>query len=284
MNNNVLACIDGSKHTTTVSDYAAWASRQLDASLVLLHVLPKLEPTLLYNISGATSLDSQDDITHELASLDKKRNALAKEHSKQVLEQASNHVVASGFAAPRTIQRQGRLIEELQQYDDYCELLVLGRQGTNEDDSVSRLGSHVEQVIRTTDKPVLLTFGQFEPPKKIMLAFDGSETTRKGVAMLASSALFRGLECHIVMVAGPDPQNLEQLEVARLQLEEAGLKAVSALLQGDVKKNLLAYQAKQDIDLLVMGAYGHSRIRQWLLGSITNLMLQNSTQPMLILR
>ncbi|NLJ92392.1 MAG: universal stress protein, partial [Aeromonadales bacterium] len=51
-----------------------------------------------------------------------------------------------------------------------------------------------------------------------------------------------------------------------------------------VKENLLAYQEKQNIDLIIMGAYGHSRIRQWLLGSITNLMLQESTKPLLILR
>ncbi|GGB46617.1 universal stress protein [Oceanisphaera marina] len=284
MKTNVLACIDGSKHTTIVCDYAAWATKQLDASLVLLHVLPKPEPTMLFNMSGAASLSPQDKITDELANLDKKRIELAKEHSKQVLDQASAHVTESGFAKPRTIQRVGRLVNEIEQYDDYCQLLVLGRQGANEDDSISRLGSHVEQVIRTTDKPLLLTLSEFKQPRKVMLAFDGSDTTRKGVDMLASSPLFKGLECHIVMVAGPDPQNLEQLEVARLQLEDAGLKAVSALLQGEVKKNLLAYQQKQDIDLVVMGAYGHSRIRQWLLGSITDLMLQESTQPLLILR
>lgn len=284
MKTNVLACIDGSKHTTVVCDYAAWATKQLGASLVLLHVLPKPEPTMLFNMSAAASLSPQDKITDELANLDQKRIELAKEHSRQVLEQASAHVTESGFPKPRTIQRVGRLVNEIEQYDDYCQLLVLGRQGANEDDTISRLGSHVEQVIRTTDKPLLLTLSEFKQPRKVMLAFDGSDTTRKGIDMLASSPLFKGLECHIVMVAGPDPQNLEQLEVARLQLEDAGLKAVSALLQGEVKKNLLAYQQKQDIDLVVMGAYGHSRIRQWLLGSITDLMLQESTQPLLILR
>ena len=284
MKTNVLACIDGSKHTATVCDYAAWASQQLAASLVLLHVLPKSEPTLLFNVSGAASLDSSDNITKELVELDKKRAALALEHSRQILDQASNHIVASGYSAPRTIQRVGRLTHEIEQYDDYCQLLVMGRQGANEDDHVSRLGSHVEHVIRTTDKPLLLTWDLFKQPQKVMLAFDGSETCRKGVDLLATSPLFRGLECHLVMVADADPQNLEQLEVARLQLETAGLKATSKLLQGEVKKNLLAYQAQQDIDLVVMGAYGHSRIRQWLLGSITDLMLKETTIPLLILR
>lgn len=284
MKTNVLACIDGSKHTTTVCDYAAWASSQLGASLVLLHVLPKSEPTLLFSISGAASLTPQDNITQELVDLDTKRAALAKEHSRQILELASNHIQAAGYAAPRTIQRVGRLVHEIEQYDDYCQLLVMGRQGANEDNDLSRLGSHVEQVIRTTDKPLLLTWDVFKTPKKVMLAFDGSATSLKGVEMLATSPLFKGLECHLVMVADADPHNLEQLEVARLQLEVGGLKASAKLLQGEVKRNLLAYQEQQDIDLLVMGAYGHSRIRLWLLGSITNLMLQESTKPLLILR
>ena len=284
MKTNVLACIDGSKHTATVCDYAAWASTQLGASLVLLHVVPKSEPTLLFSISGAASLVPQDNITRELVDLDIKREALAKEHSRQILEQAGNHIMAAGYNAPRTIQRVGRLVEEIEQYDDYCQLLVMGRQGANEDDDLGRLGSHVEQVIRTTDKPLLLTWDSFKQPQKIMLAFDGSETCRKGVDMLATSALFKGVECHLVMVADAEPHNVEQLELARLQLDVAGLKATATLLQGEVKKNLLAYQDQQDIDLVVMCAYGHSRIRQWLLGSITDLMLKESTKPLLILR
>lgn len=284
MKKNVLACIDGSPHTVAVCDYATWVSSGLNRSLVLLHVIPKAEPTLLFNVSGAASLASQDSITQDLAELDKKRDALAKEHSRQILAQAHNHVTATGFAPPRTIQRVGRLAQEIEQYDDYCELLVMGRQGTNEGGNSKRLGSHVEQVIRTTNKPLLLTCGEFKTPRKVMLAFDASLTTHNGVEMLAASPLFRDVECHLVMVAGPDPQNLELLEVARLQLELAGLKAKSALLQGDVKNNLIAYQDKQDIDLMIMGAYGHSRIRQWLLGSITDIMLQESTKPLLILR
>lgn len=284
MNQNVLACIDGSIHTGTVCDYAAWATQKLDGRLVLLHVVQKPEPTVLFNISGAATISSQDNINAELRKLDEKREALAKEQSKQFLEQAKAHVIAAGFPSPRTIQREGKLLNELEQFDDYSELLVIGRQGASQGDSDNRVGTHVEQVIRTTDKPLLLTVGEFTEPKKLMLAFDGSETARKAVTTIANAMLFKGMECHLVMVAGPDPQYLEQLEVARLELEEAGLNAVSALLQGKVKENLLAYQEKQDIDLIIMGAYGHSRIRQWLLGSITNLMLKESPKPLLILR
>ncbi|HAG96646.1 MAG TPA: universal stress protein UspA, partial [Gammaproteobacteria bacterium] len=39
-----------------------------------------------------------------------------------------------------------------------------------------------------------------------------------------------------------------------------------------------------NIELKVMGAYGHSRIREFILGSNTTRMLASSTVPVLILR
>ncbi|NPZ02087.1 universal stress protein, partial [Pseudomonas aeruginosa] len=44
------------------------------------------------------------------------------------------------------------------------------------------------------------------------------------------------------------------------------------------------YQKEHGIDLLVMGAYGHSRIRQFLVGSTTTSMLRTTISPLLLLR
>jgi len=46
----------------------------------------------------------------------------------------------------------------------------------------------------------------------------------------------------------------------------------------------LAKTAALSIDLLVMGVYGHSRIRQFLVGSTTTQMLRTTTSPLLLLR
>ena len=42
--------------------------------------------------------------------------------------------------------------------------------------------------------------------------------------------------------------------------------------------------AVEKIGLLVMGAYGHSRIRQFLVGSTTTSMIRSTTTPLLLLR
>jgi nucleotide-binding universal stress UspA family protein len=146
------------------------------------------------------------------------------------------------------------------------------------------VGSHLESVIRTTHRPILVTAGEFRKPGSVMLAFDNSATTRKGVEMLADSPLFVGLPIHLVMVGADTNDAWEAINAARLRLEKGGFQVQASIRAGDVEEVLIEYEQEHDIDLLVMGAYGHSRIRQFFVGSTTTTILQNTSRPVLLLR
>ncbi len=75
-----------------------------------------------------------------------------------------------------------------------------------------------------------------------------------------------------------------ELEWALGILRDAGHQAEGAIRAGEVDEALQAYEKEHGIDLLVMGAYGHSRIRHLLVGSTTTAMLRGSRIPVLILR
>ncbi|SDJ54557.1 universal stress protein, partial [Billgrantia gudaonensis] len=124
----------------------------------------------------------------------------------------------------------------------------------------------------------------FRRPERVMIAFDGSKTTRKGVEMLAKSPLFAGVVVHVVIVGAETGDNRSQLDWALATLREAGHDAEGAIRAGEVEATLRGYQAEHDIDLLVMGAYGHSRIRHLLVGSTTTTMLRRASVPVLLLR
>ncbi|MBJ8446304.1 universal stress protein, partial [Acinetobacter bereziniae] len=49
-------------------------------------------------------------------------------------------------------------------------------------------------------------------------------------------------------------------------------------------KSILDYQEKNAIDMMVVGAYGHSKIRQFFIGSTTTKLLSSSIKPVLLLR
>ncbi|WP_116472968.1 universal stress protein [Zobellella maritima] len=284
MTTNVMACIDGSGFAGAVCDFASWASLRLDAPLTLIHVLDRAKQPDLADLSGTIGLGTQEHLLEELAGLDEQRARLAKEQGRLMLEAARDRAVKDGVKEPTTLQRHGELVDTLVEFEPHTRLLVLGRHGEDSGSAFAHLGSHVEQVIRAVHRPVLVTLGEFKEPRHIMLAFDGSATTRKGVEMLAQSPLFKGLSCHLVLVGADTDDNREQLNWAKTTLESAAITAPASIIAGDVDKVLSQYQQDHDIDLMVMGAYGHSRIRQWLVGSTTTAMIAAARAPLLVLR
>lgn len=163
-------------------------------------------------------------------------------------------------------------------------VLVLGRQGQAHENETHSLGSHLENVIRALTKPILIALPDFTAPKRFMIAFDGSATATKALEKVAESDLLKEMPCHIVMVAEDDTSHQAQLNSALQRLTAAGFEVTAALLQGAVEPALHQYQRENSIDLMVMGAYGHSRIRQFLVGSNTAKMVRMSDIPILLLR
>jgi len=278
----VMACIDGSPLASAVCDCAAWASLRLRAPLTLLHVLDQQRYPLSGDLSGIIGLGSREFLLEELASLDEKRSKLALEEGRMVLDSAKQRAIEAGVAQPAVRQRHGGLVESLRELESDIRLLVIGKQGEGSD--IQLIGSQLESVIRTMQRPVLITPATFHAPSSAMVAFDGSATTRKGVEMLASSPLLKGLPVHLVMVGSENAEGRAALEAARDLLTAAGFEVHVAMLADNVEASLNAYQAEHAIDLLVMGAYGHSRVRQFFVGSTTTNMLRSAATPLLLLR
>ncbi|PNG14376.1 universal stress protein [Stutzerimonas stutzeri] len=282
--NQIMACIDGSAQAAAVCDCAAWASLQLDAPLTLLHVLDQQQYPAAGNLSGIIGLGSREYLLEELAALDEKRSKLALEEGRMMLDSARQRVITAGIAQPDVRQRHGDLVETLRDLEADIRLLVIGKQGEDSGNDLQLIGSQLESVIRTLHRPILVTPASFSVPTSVMLAFDGSDTSRKGVEMLASSPLFKGIPIHLVMVGDDNGEHRALLDSARDTLVSAGFDVHTALCSGEVEPALHAYQAEHQIGLLVMGAYGHSRIRQFLVGSTTTRMIRSTTTPLLLLR
>ena len=280
----VMACIDGSSITLAVCDYAAWASRKMDAPLDFLHVLGRSDYPIPADLSGNIGLGSREHLLQELATLDEQRSRVALEQGRHMLDAAKARAIADGVPNPTSRQRHGELVDTLLEFQDEIRLLVMGRQGEQGDSAGEHIGSHLENVVRTLHRPTLVIPSDYSEPQRILIAFDGSATTRKAVDMVARSPLFRGLPCHMVMVGADKDESREQLGWARTHLETAGFDVTAEIRQGEVEAVLCAYRTEHEIDLIVMGAYGHSRIREFLIGSTTTKLIRQSKVPLLLLR
>ncbi|ART79225.1 universal stress protein [Oceanisphaera avium] len=280
---NVVACIDGSRYANAVADAATWASLRLGAPLQLLHVPNKIPAPIPPDLSGSIGLGSQEQLLAYLSDLDAKQNKQSSERGRLLLEAAQAHVLKSGVLAS-PIQRHGDLLETLVEFAPSSRLLVLGRHGANSSVDSPNLGRHVEAITRALPCPILLTKDYFKAPKKVLFAFDGGSRTREAITQLANSPLLSGLEVHLVLVGEDNTEHQEQMNWAQVMLQQADMTVLTRILSGNVETTLSEYQSEFELEMMVMGAYGHSRIRQLLLGSITLSMIKQAKVPLLILR
>lgn len=281
---NVIACIDGSSAMAAVVESAAWASSRLTAPLTLLHVIEEGHASAQQDMTGNIGLGSREKLLEELAELDAKKGKLLLEHGHQLLDEAKRQVLEKSQVTDVAMrQRHGELVESLLALEHETRLLVMGTHGEDHGDG-SHIGSQLETVLRRVHIPILLTPDSFAAPQSVMLAYDGSASTKKGIELLAKSPLFSGLPVHVVMVGAESDTNKATLDWARDALQQGGHQVETAIVAGDVEPALHQYQDKNDIGMMVMGAYGHSKIRQFLVGSTTTAMIEASKTPLLILR
>ncbi|MFK4135336.1 putative UspA universal stress protein [Pseudomonas luteola] len=279
---NVIACIDGSASTLSVCDYAAWASTRYGLPLTLLHVLDRAQYPIPGDLSGCVGLGSREHLLDELTRLDEQRARLAREQGEHMLAAAQQRAAEAASVQASVLQRHGNLVDTLRDLETDMRLLVIGKQG--EHTSSTGVGSQVESVARTLHRPMLIATGAYKEPKRAVIAFDGSETARKAVQMIGNSALFQGLDCHVLFTGQASAANSEQLEWARQTLAAAGIQTQQVVREGEVADVIPQYIAEHAMDMLVMGAYGHSAIRRFLVGSTTTRMIQQTSVPLLLLR
>lgn len=283
--NKVLACVDQSRFAATVADYAAWAARRMLAPLEFLHVIER-HPELAasHDHSGALGLDAQQSLLDQLSSADEARSRSQREAGRVFLNYLRQRALAAGVAAVDVRQRHGALEETLTERQAAVRLFVLGRRGASAELSQRDLGRNLEWVVRAVERPILAVSDSYTEPSRVLLAFDGSSVTRRGVEMIAASPLLRGLPIHVLMAGKPQAQGPKQVEWAQQTLAAAGFAASTEIVPGDPE--LVINRAVQDggYNLLAMGAYSHSPLRSLLLGSRTSELLRSARVPVLLLR
>jgi nucleotide-binding universal stress UspA family protein len=118
-----------------------------------------------------------------------------------------------------------------------------------------------------------------------MIAFDGSKTAIKAVDMIAKSPLLKGLQGHIVMIGNDNETSKKSLVAATEQLTAAGFTIEAHHLSAsDAVDGLLDFQKQKAVDIIVIGAYGHSKFQQLFVGSTTTKIIAKTLSPVILIR
>jgi nucleotide-binding universal stress UspA family protein len=117
------------------------------------------------------------------------------------------------------------------------------------------------------------------------VCWDGSRQAARAIGD-AMPLLSKAGKVEVVIIAN-EPGKQDEIEAVDMgqHLARHGLKInVERIPRGDVDvaDALLSYAADSGADFMVMGGYGHSRLREFVLGGVTRSILQSMTVPVLM--
>ncbi len=274
----ILVGLDGSEHARTARQYALWLGARLGATVIGLHVIDivSIEGSFFHDISGSLGFEPYLDFSSKM-------REVLHERGTSLLQEFAEQAAQAGVRAD-TVMGMGVVANEIAEQARTADLVVIGHRGVNEKFSTGLLGSTAESVTRKCPKPVFVSTKDFTPISRPLLAYDGSQ--RAAAAMHAAAEFCVSLKLPLtVLTVCKDTESGEKIIAdARKYLESYDLQLTCALEVGQPTDQIVAYLKQHCADLLFIGAYGHSRIIEMVLGSTTEYVLRNSPCPVYLNR
>jgi nucleotide-binding universal stress UspA family protein len=274
----ILVGLDGSEHARTAMRYGLWLGQQLGATVVGLHVVDivSIEGSFFHEISGSLGFEPYLDFSSKM-------REVLHERGKVLLQEFTDEAAKSGVRAD-AILGMGVIANEIAERARTADLVVIGHRGVNEKFSTGLLGSTAESVTRKCPKPVFVSTVEFRPATHPLLAYDGSQRAAAAMHAAAEFCVSLSLPLTVLTVCKDADAGERVLADARKYLASYNLISTCEVQAGTAPEQIVACIKERGFDLLFIGAYGHSRIIEMVLGSTTEYVLRNTPCPVFLNR
>ncbi|HUJ10848.1 MAG TPA: universal stress protein [Verrucomicrobiae bacterium] len=280
MYKNILLGTDGSPAAAVAADYAIWFAKQLGAHLHVLYItdIRLLEGPWMSDLSGAVGAQPYVALVPQIQQFQRDKAAM-------ILAAADKRCRDAGVTC-EAAHETGGLVQTMLDYERRADLVVLGQRGEHAQWSEGMLGSVVERMVRASIKPCLVTPGKFRAVKHMLIAYDGSIESGKALHAGIDLAVTLHSEVTVITVCQRESEETaskvlnEGIQLAK----DHGLQPHAQLVHGNPETEILNRCESAKATLIVMGAYGHTRIRELILGSTTSHVLRKARVPVLLVR
>ena len=262
------------KGSKAVGDYAVSVAETLEAHLTGVAV------AFVPSIPGA----SLGYLPIETIEVQQRENEMAAEDAVDHFTAAS---AKAGVAAERRVLRTG-FPAAAEQFSRIARRFDLAIVGQLEPDVNSVEAAIAESTLFDSGRPIVIVPYIQKAPltlERVMVCWDGSRAAARAIAH--AMPLFERAGSVQVVIVASERGKYDQIEGADMGLHLArhGVKVeVTRIARGkiDVADALLSHAADCSADFMVMGGYGHSRLREFVLGGVTRSMLHSMVVPTLM--
>jgi len=275
---NILIPLDGSDHCKAALDYAVWLAQGLNGALFGQHVIDtiSIEGTFFHDISGSLGFEPYLDFSSKM-------REILDERGKIILADFAE-VCAKKNIRYQTFLDMGLIANEICERAKVADLVVIGHRGVNEEFSTGLLGTTAESIARKCPRPILVSTKQFKPIERPMLAYDGSQRASSAMESAAEFCAVLKLPLTVLAIAREEAQAQTNLQRAKGYLGSYAIEVTYESARGFPEQKIIEHLVNLNHDLLFIGAYGHRRIIEMVLGSTTEYVLRNAPCPVLMNR
>jgi nucleotide-binding universal stress UspA family protein len=273
----IVVFVDGRTETAGILEFAGILAQEHGARLITVFMQP--EPIVTPAETFARGEGMHSTIEVHQAQLDR----IEAEHRAQFEDIVRRHGIRSEW---RSLPY---LSSEVGVHAYYADLVAIARPESA--GQITGPPGLAESLILSSGRPIIL-FPPRSTVSRVHRALVAWNTTRESIRAVADAMpLLAKAEAVEVLIVDPQrhPAGHGQepgADIARHLARHGAQVEVRRLSSGgkDVAHLLLAQAADFGADLLVMGAYGHSQIREWMFGGVTRTVLYEAGLPVLMSR
>ncbi len=273
---NILLAVDGSAYTDAVLSHGIELAKALGSNILVLTVAD----IRIFEWASAVGADGFISIIPSGTYQDESRQLLDEKCDK-LLEKCAERLAKEkvNFETQKLIGSPVDLIVEQSQITD---LLILGKRGEFARWDNRALGVTVEAVSRNVHKPLLVCKSQYRPIKKILIGYDGSNHANCALQYLGHIAEALKAPITVMCVSEDQETGRHCCQEAEAYLSHYKIELDYKVIPGHPDEIIVHYAQTNQFDLIGIGAYGHSRIREAILGSTTEHILLKSPCSVLL--
>jgi nucleotide-binding universal stress UspA family protein len=275
---NILIPLDGSEHSRAALDYAMWMAEKFDGTLFGQHIIDtiSIEGTFFHDISGSLGFEPYLNFSTKM-------REVLEERGKAILDEFVERCRQRGLRS-QTFLDMGIIANEICERSKLADLVVIGHRGLNEEFSTGLLGGTAESVTRKCPRPVFVSTKRFKVIEKPLLAYDGSRRASAAMECAAEFCALLQLPLTVLYVAKEEKMAEGILQQARSYLSSYSINVDYETTRGYPEQRIIEFLANLNHDLLFIGAYGHRRIIEMVIGSTTEYVLRNTPCPVFLNR
>ena len=274
---SILLPIDGSNYSEPVLNYGIYLAKKLNAVVRVLSVVD----IRLIDWSMATGAESFVPLMPS-ADFQAESQKMQEEKAEKVNEKAARFLKKSEVKY-ELIKTSGIPSDEICHYAMENDFVIMGIRGEYERWTNKFLGATVESVTRQINKPTMLVDKEFKPIERVHCGYDSSSSSNKALQFSAYIANVLKLSLQVIAISGSEEERKQILNEADRYLNPYDIEYDLRHETGDPADTLVSVQNNAPShSLMVIGSYGHTRLREAIIGSTTVEVMRKADKPILL--